>query len=154
VILNLMVNADEAIRAIEGTPREILIATRQPEPGRLVITVRDSGIGVNETELERIFERFVTSQAAGAWDGVGESADRSSRRTGPHLGDRQHPTGASRCTSSCRRNHGKAAAEFLNDGRKEAQKAQNSLDLLCLLRIFAAIIPPRTQRATSLQLIA
>ncbi len=36
-----------------------------PDPRHVAIAVRDSGIGVNETELERIFEHFVTSKSLG-----------------------------------------------------------------------------------------
>ena len=75
VMLNLVVNACEAIAAIEDGPREILIETSQAEPGRLTIAVRDSGIGVNETELERIFEHFVTSKQQGL--GMGLAISRS-----------------------------------------------------------------------------
>jgi two-component system, LuxR family, sensor kinase FixL len=70
VMLNLVVNACEAIAATEGAPREILVETRRAEPGRLAIAVRDSGIGVKETELERIFEHFVTSKPQGLGMGL------------------------------------------------------------------------------------
>jgi PAS domain S-box-containing protein len=75
VMLNLVVNACEAIVATEGAPREILVETRRTEPGRLAIAVRDSGIGVKETELERIFEHFVTSKPQGL--GMGLAISRS-----------------------------------------------------------------------------
>ena len=75
VMLNLVVNACEAIAATEGAPRAILIETSQAEPGRLAIAVRDSGIGVKETELERIFEHFVTSKPQGL--GMGLAISRS-----------------------------------------------------------------------------
>ena len=75
VMLNLVVNACEALAVTEGTPREILIETSQSEPGRLAIAVRDSGIGVKETELERIFEHFMTSKPQGL--GMGLAISRS-----------------------------------------------------------------------------
>jgi PAS domain S-box-containing protein len=75
VMLNLVVNACEAIAATEGASREILVETRRAEPGRLAIVVRDSGIGVKERELERIFEHFVTSKPQGL--GMGLAISRS-----------------------------------------------------------------------------
>jgi PAS domain S-box-containing protein len=75
VILNLVVNACEAIAATEGALREIVVETSQAEPGRLAIVVRDSGIGVREPELERIFEHFVTSKPQGL--GMGLAISRS-----------------------------------------------------------------------------
>jgi PAS domain S-box-containing protein len=75
VMLNLLVNACEAITATEDGPREILIEASQAEPGRLGLAIRDSGIGVKETELERIFEHFVTSKPQGL--GMGLAISRS-----------------------------------------------------------------------------
>jgi PAS domain S-box-containing protein len=75
VMLNLLVNACEAIAATEDGPREILIEASQTEPGRLGLAIRDSGIGVKETELERIFEHFVTSKPQGL--GMGLAISRS-----------------------------------------------------------------------------
>jgi len=75
VMLNLVVNACEAIAATEGALREIVVETRQAEPGRLAFVVRDSGIGVREPELERIFEHFVTSKPQGL--GMGLAISRS-----------------------------------------------------------------------------
>jgi two-component system, LuxR family, sensor kinase FixL len=75
VMLNLVVNACEAIAATEGASREIVVETRQAEPGRLAIVVCDSGIGVREPELERIFEHFVTSKPQGL--GMGLAISRS-----------------------------------------------------------------------------
>ena len=75
VILNLILNACDAIAATAEAPREIRIGTSQEESGRLAVVVRDSGIGVKETELERIFEHFVTSKPQGL--GMGLAISRS-----------------------------------------------------------------------------
>jgi len=74
VILNLLVNATEAIVA-DGGPREIRIETRRPEAGRVAIDLRDSGAGARESELERIFEHFVSSKPNGL--GMGLAISRS-----------------------------------------------------------------------------
>jgi signal transduction histidine kinase len=74
-VLNLVVNACEAIAAAEDGPRANLIETSLPDPRHLAIAVRDSGIGVKETEPERIFEHFVTSKRQGL--GMGLAISRS-----------------------------------------------------------------------------
>jgi C4-dicarboxylate-specific signal transduction histidine kinase len=74
VALNVLVNACDALAAVDGT-REVSVVTAQPEPGLVEICVRDTGIGVKETELERIFERFVTTKPEGL--GMGLSISRS-----------------------------------------------------------------------------
>jgi signal transduction histidine kinase len=75
VVLNVVVNAEEAIGATEDGPRAITIQTRQPQPGRLVIEVRDTGVGVKDAELERIFEHFVSTKPQGL--GMGLAISRS-----------------------------------------------------------------------------
>ncbi len=75
VILNVVVNACEATGATEKGQRAITIETSQPEPGRLAVEVRDTGVGVKETEHERIFEHFVTTKPKGL--GMGLAISRS-----------------------------------------------------------------------------
>jgi signal transduction histidine kinase len=75
VILNVVVNACAAVAAIEEGPRIITITTGQPKGDRLAIDVRDNGIGVKETELERIFEHFMTTKPQGL--GMGLAISRS-----------------------------------------------------------------------------
>ncbi len=75
IVLNLVVNACEAIDGTRGGPREILITTSQPDPARLDIAVQDSGVGVKESELEHIFEHFVSTKPHGL--GMGLAISRS-----------------------------------------------------------------------------
>ena len=75
VVLNVIVNACEAVDATGVGPHGILIETTQPHRGRLTLAVRDSGIGVKEAELERIFEHFVSSKPQGL--GMGLAISRS-----------------------------------------------------------------------------
>ena len=66
VLLNLLMNAGEAVAATEDGPRVIVIDTDPLRSGRLTLRVRDSGIGVKEpAELERMFENFVSSKPEG-----------------------------------------------------------------------------------------
>jgi two-component system sensor kinase FixL len=74
VVLNLLVNSCDAIAAADG-PHQITIETKRGGPARLVLSVRDTGIGVKEIELQRIFERLVTSKPDGL--GMGLAISRS-----------------------------------------------------------------------------
>ena len=74
VILNLILNAVEAIEAVEMGPRELLISTQQDGP-EIVVAVRDTGPGVDPKQLERVFEAFYTTKASGT--GMGLSICRS-----------------------------------------------------------------------------
>jgi C4-dicarboxylate-specific signal transduction histidine kinase len=75
VFLNLLVNASEAIALAEDGPRQIAIETTRREPRTVSIVIRDSGIGVKEEDLERIFQRFVSNKPEGL--GMGLSISRS-----------------------------------------------------------------------------
>jgi C4-dicarboxylate-specific signal transduction histidine kinase len=74
VILNLIVNAIEAMGQTTEGPRELVITTHNEVDGVLV-GVRDSGPGLSELALERAFEAFYTSKANGL--GMGLSICRS-----------------------------------------------------------------------------
>jgi PAS domain S-box-containing protein len=75
VILNLLVNASEAIAHTDGGQREVAIATTHRTPGLVEITVRDSGIGAEESQLVRMFDRFVSTKPGGL--GMGLAVSRS-----------------------------------------------------------------------------
>jgi PAS domain S-box-containing protein len=73
VILNLILNAIEAMSSVDG-PRQLLISTEQRETNGLV-SVRDSGPGIDPERLERVFEAFYTTKSNGV--GIGLSICRS-----------------------------------------------------------------------------
>jgi PAS domain S-box-containing protein len=74
VVLNLLLNALEAMASVEAAPRELLISTRQDHTGVLV-AVHDSGPGIDPEHLERIFNSFYTTKPSGT--GMGLSICRS-----------------------------------------------------------------------------
>jgi PAS domain S-box-containing protein len=74
VVLNLILNAVEAMGSVEAEPRDLLISTEQHHTGVLV-AVRDSGPGIDPTHLERVFEAFYTTKSRGV--GMGLSICRS-----------------------------------------------------------------------------
>ena len=75
VILNLLVNAGEAIARTEDGRREVAIVTRHRTPDLVEVAVRDSGIGAKESELGPMFERFVSTKPGGL--GMGLAISRS-----------------------------------------------------------------------------
>lgn len=74
-MLNLIINAIEAMSAVDDGPRELTISTGKDEPSGVLVTVRDSGPGVAPENIERVFEPFCTTKAGGM--GMGLSICRS-----------------------------------------------------------------------------
>ncbi|MGX9428278.1 ATP-binding sensor histidine kinase [Bradyrhizobium sp. LeoA1S1] len=74
VLLNLILNAVEAMDSIEVGVRELLISTEQDQTGVLV-AVRDSGPGIDPAHLDRVFDAFYTTKSGGT--GMGLSICRS-----------------------------------------------------------------------------
>ena len=74
VVLNLILNAVEAMGSVEVGARELLIRTEHDDAGVLVV-VRDSGPGIDPTHLKRVFEPFYTTKSGGT--GMGLSICRS-----------------------------------------------------------------------------
>jgi len=74
VVLNLILNAVEAMGSVEAGVRTLLISTEHDETGVLV-AVRDSGPGIDPTHLEHVFEAFYTTKSRGM--GMGLSVCRS-----------------------------------------------------------------------------
>jgi PAS domain S-box-containing protein len=75
VILNLAMNAIEAMRTVEGRPRDLVIRTQNDHADQVRVTVQDSGIGLDSKSMERIFEAFYTTKHGGM--GLGLSISRS-----------------------------------------------------------------------------
>ncbi|MFJ2325243.1 PAS domain-containing protein [Pseudomonas sp. NPDC087690] len=75
VILNLIMNAVEAMNTITCRSRQMRVSTRLDENQRVCLEVSDSGNGVDPQDMERIFNAFYTTKSAGM--GVGLSISRS-----------------------------------------------------------------------------
>ncbi|MFJ4345421.1 sensor histidine kinase [Pseudomonas sp. NPDC089401] len=75
VILNLIVNAVDALREVPGTARQLRISTLLEERQWVRLAVRDSGIGFDAQAAARLFEAFYTTKASGM--GMGLSISRS-----------------------------------------------------------------------------
>ena len=75
VIVNLILNAVEAMGTIEVWARGLLISTEQNKTDGVVVAVRDSGPGIDPEHLDRVFEAFYTTKSSGV--GMGLSICRS-----------------------------------------------------------------------------
>jgi signal transduction histidine kinase len=75
VVLNLILNAVQAMGGDADSTREMLITTRQTEPNEVRLGVRDTGPGLNAEALPRLFEPFYTTKPDGM--GMGLSICRS-----------------------------------------------------------------------------
>jgi PAS domain S-box-containing protein len=75
VVLNLILNAVEAMSTVEAGPRELLITTEQAQTGGVLVSVRDSGPGIDPDHVDRVFEAFYTTKSSGV--GMGLSICRS-----------------------------------------------------------------------------
>ena len=75
VILNLILNAVEAMSGPGDGPRDLLITTEKDEANGVRVAVRDSGPGLPPESLGRLFDAFYTTKASGM--GMGLSICRS-----------------------------------------------------------------------------
>jgi C4-dicarboxylate-specific signal transduction histidine kinase len=75
VILNLIMNAIEAMRAIRDQTRVLRIRTEEQPSGNIVVLVQDSGAGVDPEYSSRVFEAFYTTKTEGI--GMGLTISRS-----------------------------------------------------------------------------
>ena len=70
VILNLVLNATEAMSVLDKGTRELLISTEQGRTNGVLVAVRDSGPGVDPELIERVFDAFYTTKSGGVGMGL------------------------------------------------------------------------------------
>jgi signal transduction histidine kinase len=75
VLLNLLVNATEAMSGMRECARELLISTAKSNSDHVLVTVQDTGPGLAPEGLDRLFEAFYTTKPNGL--GMGLSICRS-----------------------------------------------------------------------------
>ena len=71
VLLNLLLNALQALPEGRSEQNEIRVTVRSPTPERVVVEVRDNGVGIPARVRERIFEPFFTTKPIGVGTGLG-----------------------------------------------------------------------------------
>jgi signal transduction histidine kinase len=75
VVVNLILNAIEAMSAMEYRERDLVIRTQQDNGDEVRVAVQDSGIGFDPQSSGRMFDAFHTTKPAGL--GMGLSISRS-----------------------------------------------------------------------------
>ena len=75
VTLNLVLNAIDSMALVEGRTRLLTIGTALQEDDAVLVTVKDTGRGLNPSTSGRLFEQFYTTKPHGA--GIGLSISRS-----------------------------------------------------------------------------
>src|SRR5882762_9336495 len=75
VILNLLRNASDAMNTVHDRPRELLIRTERDEGDRVLLSVKDAGVGFDPQTADKIFQAFYTTKNDGM--GIGLSVSRS-----------------------------------------------------------------------------
>src|SRR5258708_3366959 len=74
VVLNLLMNALEAMRGIDDRPRQLVIRTGRDEGDRVRLSVQDVGVGFDPQSVDRLFDAFYTTKSDGM--GIGLSVGR------------------------------------------------------------------------------
>jgi signal transduction histidine kinase len=70
VIINLIMNAIEAMTTVTDRERLLAVQTHVCDAGNVVITIEDSGAGIQSSETERIFDAFFTTKSEGMGMGL------------------------------------------------------------------------------------
>ncbi|WP_179295846.1 PAS domain-containing protein [Mesorhizobium sp. WSM4312] len=74
VVLNLLLNASDAMKGVNDRPRQLLIRTDRDDGEHVRLTVQDTGVGFEPHVAERLFDAFYTTKTSGM--GIGLSVSR------------------------------------------------------------------------------
>ena len=75
VIMNLLMNAADAMVTVEDRPRQLIVSTMRDGSSRVRLTVEDVGTGFPPADADKLFEAFYTTKNRGM--GIGLSVSRS-----------------------------------------------------------------------------
>jgi signal transduction histidine kinase len=75
VILNLLLNATEAMSGVDDRPRQMVVRSERDGGQSVRLSVQDAGVGFGPQNVERLFEAFYTTKSDGM--GIGLSVSRS-----------------------------------------------------------------------------
>jgi PAS domain S-box-containing protein len=70
VLVNLILNAVEAMSSVEDRTRELSIRTEQSQTSGILVAVQDSGPGIDPANFDRVFEPFYTTKTSGVGMGL------------------------------------------------------------------------------------
>jgi C4-dicarboxylate-specific signal transduction histidine kinase len=75
VMLNLLLNASDAMSSVDDRPRQVVIRTDLDKDDRVRLAVQDAGVGFDPQDVNKLFEAFYTTKSDGM--GIGLSISRS-----------------------------------------------------------------------------
>jgi PAS domain S-box-containing protein len=75
VVLNLLLNATDAMRGIDDRPRQLIVRTERDEGDQVRLSVQDAGVGFGPQGVDKLFEPFYTTKTGGM--GIGLAVSRS-----------------------------------------------------------------------------
>jgi PAS domain S-box-containing protein len=75
VIVNLLRNGADAMAGVNGRPRRLVVTTARARDEHLVLMVRDAGVGLDPTSVNKLFNAFFSTKSGGM--GIGLSISRS-----------------------------------------------------------------------------
>jgi C4-dicarboxylate-specific signal transduction histidine kinase len=70
VLVNLMINAIEAMSSVTSRTRELKVRSQVQDSGQVLVSVEDTGVGVNAGTMARLFEPFFTTRSQGVGMGL------------------------------------------------------------------------------------
>jgi PAS domain S-box-containing protein len=70
VVMNLILNAIEAMSSVEAGVRKLVISTQNVQPKSILLAVHDSGPGIDPECLDRVFDAFYTTKSKGVGMGL------------------------------------------------------------------------------------
>ena len=70
VMINLIMNAAEAMNAVEDRDRILTITSHPQGPDGVLITLADTGTGIDPQNADRIFEAFFSTKSSGMGMGL------------------------------------------------------------------------------------
>jgi PAS domain S-box-containing protein len=75
LLANLVVNAIEAMRGNSNKPRQLFVTSQNSGTDQILVTVRDTGVGLDPAKIEELFKPFVSHKPEGM--GMGLAISRS-----------------------------------------------------------------------------
>jgi PAS domain S-box-containing protein len=94
VLMNLMINGIDAMKAIDG-PRQLTLGTQSDSDEHLLVSVEDTGIGLPQDQADQIFNAFFTTKEHGTGMGLRISQTIIEAHGGRLWATDNHPRGAS-----------------------------------------------------------
>jgi PAS domain S-box-containing protein len=97
VILNLLRNACDAMMGVHDRPRRLWIRSERRQDGHVLLSVRDSGVGLAGQNIEKLFDSFYTTKSGGMGIGLAVSRSIIERHRGRLWAETNQEPGATFC---------------------------------------------------------